>query len=175
MTVAVQYLLPCSCGQQIVVEPRQAGETTQCSCGASVQIPTLLDMRTLDQAQQTSVAPAKSIWGLKHQLRMLGIVLVVAAVGVGSWLLAHPPTSRFLNIDTDQIRKNAEKMSPVQTWGAWQSMKQRIDPRIDQKYADDLQIYHFELALLTILALLGIAVITAGEIAGRKQGPRVRH
>jgi hypothetical protein len=80
-----------------------------------------------------------------------------------------------LNIDTDQIRKNAEKMSPVQTWGAWQSMKQRIDPRIDQKYADDLQIYHFELALLTILALLGIAVITAGEIAGRKQGPRVRH
>jgi hypothetical protein len=167
MTVGVQYLLPCSCGQQVVVEPRQAGEMTSCSCGAMLHVPTLLDMRKLELAEQKSTASARADWGPKQQLRMLGIVLLAAALGIGGWLLAHQPTSQFLNVDAEQVRQNAQKLPPVHTWKAWQSMKQRIDPRVDQKYADDLQIFHLEMSVLAVIAVLGIAVIVTGEMVER--------
>ena len=82
-----KYLLPCTCGRQIVVEPRQAGQIIPCSCGASLQAPTLLDMTALEPAPMVSVSGAAPVdLGLKHRLRLLGTVLVLVAIGVGVWL-----------------------------------------------------------------------------------------
>ena len=46
-----RYLLPCSCGQKIAIEPRQAGQSIRCPCGNSVEAPTMLKMTALEPAE----------------------------------------------------------------------------------------------------------------------------
>ena len=41
------YLLPCSCGREISIEPQQAGETVRCECGRTCSVPTMREVRSL--------------------------------------------------------------------------------------------------------------------------------
>lgn len=43
------YLLPCSCGREIPIEPRQAGETVSCECGRTSAAPRCERSRTFDR------------------------------------------------------------------------------------------------------------------------------
>ena len=92
-----QYLLPCSCGNQIVVEPTQAGETLSCSCGQQLVAPTLRQMRTLAPAQPTSAqrpsraahpAPRGRFRGLGFGISFLVLILALGiAASMGSGIL----------------------------------------------------------------------------------------
>ena len=167
--MTVQYLLPCRCGQQTVVEPRQAGETITCSCGASLQIPTLLGMADLEPAPQPSTPkPSKTGWGLKHRLRLLGIVLTLAAVAGGGWLYMHPPTSRFHAIDPEQIRQNYKTFTPSVTWDGWKYMQKGLDRRIDQDYAAAVLRFRAWQVVVGAAALCGIVLIVAGTVGTRQ-------
>ena len=46
-----RYLLPCSCGQSIVIDTIQAGQEVRCSCGQSQLVPTLREIRQLPEAE----------------------------------------------------------------------------------------------------------------------------
>jgi hypothetical protein len=162
-----KYLLPCRCGNQLAVELRQAGETLTCSCGAMVQAPTMLEIAKLEVAPPESVPPhPRSVWGLMHRLRLAGGVLIAVALigGICLWLLR--PISRFDTIDPEQIRTSAKRMTPMQTWDAWEMMRQGLDRRTDQRYAAALLRFRtWEVAIgvvaLTGAALIGVAMIGA--------------
>ena len=164
--MTAKYLLPCACGQQTTVEPRQAGETIPCGCGKSLQVPTLLDMTALEPAPPESVPGlSRSTWGLRHQLQLLGIVLVLATIAGGVWLYFERPISRFHMLNPKQLRQSAEELSPLQTWEYWEMMKQGLDRRIDEEYADDVRRFHLWRLFFGALALLGIVLIVAGTVA----------
>ena len=167
--MSAQYLLPCRCGQQNVVQPRQAGETILCCCGASLEVPTLLGMADLEPAPQPSTPlPSTTGWGIKHRLRLLGIVLVLSAVGGGVWLYMHQPASRFDQIDPELIRQNYKKFTPSVTWDGWRYMQKGLDRRIDENYAAAVLRFRAWQIVVGAVTLCGIMLIVVG-MAGTKQ------
>jgi hypothetical protein len=174
--VSRRYLLPCRCGQQSVVEPQRAGETIVCSCGAAMQIPTMLEMAALEEAPEPAAAPvAATAWGLRPALLFLGSVLLVAAVGWGMYLYGFlRPTPPIDAIDPEQIRQSAKLLTPKETWNIWEGMKQGLDRRVDKGYADALARYQGLLAVDAVLALVGAASLVAGAAVGRQGDKEIR-
>jgi hypothetical protein len=167
--VIVKYLLPCACGRQIVVEPRQAGQMIPCACGASLQAPTLLDMTALEPAPMISVSPSPpATWGLKSRLRLLGAVLLLLAIGGAAWLYVGRPIVRV--IDPEQLQQSARGFSPLQTWTYWEKMKEGLDRRTDQAYAAALLRFRAWEVVVGVVALVGIGLIVVGMVGIRGDG-----
>jgi hypothetical protein len=164
----IQYLLPCSCGRQTAVEPRQAGETVVCPCGASLSVPTLLDMRNLEPAPPAAKASQTS-WELKHQLRLMGILLLAIGLGGGIWLYLNKPMSVFDTVDPERIRQNYQKLTPSMTWEGWTYMQRGLDQRTDEAYAAALVRFHAWLGVFGVVALAGFVSLIAGTL-GTKGG-----
>ena len=169
--MVAKYLLPCTCGRQIVVEPRQAGQIIPCACGTSLQAPTLLDMTALEPAPMVLASPPPpATWGLKNRLRLLGAVLLLGAIGGAAWLYFGRPVSRFDVIDPEQLRETAKGLSPLQTWNYWEKMKEGLDRRTDQAYAAALLRFHMWQAVVAAVALLGVGLIVVGAVGFRETG-----
>ena len=168
--MSTQYLLPCRCGHQFVVEPPQAGETLSCSCGAMLQVPTMLEMTALEPAP--SMVPTASTadgWGVRQGVLFLGIVFLLAALGIGvavhHWMRPIPPADL---INPEHIREVAKRLRPVQTWETWEAMKQGIG-RTDAVYAAALVVYHGLLVIPGVLTVLGIGAIVWFVASGRSR------
>jgi hypothetical protein len=166
--VSVKYLLPCACGQPSVVEPRQAGEMIVCSCGASLQAPTLLAMTRLEPAPTESNAerPAAT-WGWKQRLRLMGIVLLLVALVGGAGLWLHWPSSPFDRIDPEYFHKSAKKMPVSKAWDYWEGVQQGLDRRTDQRYAAAVERFRVGEAALGVIGLAGAALLAAGLVTGQ--------
>jgi hypothetical protein len=169
--MGVKYVLPCPCGVQTNVEPRQAGQIILCSCGAPLQVPTLLDMTALEPAS-VDLAPesAPEVWGSGDRLRLIGAMLVLAALIGGLWLYFARPISRFNLIDPEQIRQNAQKLPASQTWALWQQMKQGLDRRTDEQYAEAVLRFRLWQAVIAGATLVGVALIAAGAAMAKRGG-----
>ena len=166
--MAAKYLLPCNCGKDHVVEPRQAGQTILCGCGDTLIAPTLMEMRLLEPAPTAApTGPSTTSWGHRNGLRLVGIVLLFLGVGGEIWLYLHTPTSRFDVIDPELVQAPYKSLPAVRTWDVWQQWKQGLDRRIDQQYAAALQQFRIFQA-----AVGGIAVAGAGLILASMLGPR---
>ncbi len=172
--MGVKYLLPCSCGRETVVEPRQAGETVLCACGLPLQIPTLLEMTSLETAGQEAVGePAPAAWQTRDRVVLLGTLLTAAAVVAGIWLDFKRPHSNF-EIDPYEVWRSAQRMSPSMAWTEWQRMKKTgIDLRTDTKYSRDLLANHVGLGVAVVIGLVGVALIAGGKLVGRTPATRV--
>lgn len=167
--MTAKYLLPCSCGQHIVIERRQAGQTLRCACGASLSAPTLLAMSELEPAPQESVEkPASSGWGWRQRLRLLGILLVLTALAAEGGLLIAKPMSRFDVIDPERIRQAAKSFPPSHTWDTWELMKKGLDRRTDQQYAAERDRFYMRQVAVALIALTGMAMIVASVLGARQ-------
>ena len=115
-----RYLLPCSCGQKIPVEPRQAGQEIRCDCGASLEVPTMLGMAALEKApSEPSHTPPSAPWGIRQGIVLLGTVIVLLALGMVIPLhLTRPalPTA-------EMIRQRTQTLSPFQSWRHWHVLR----------------------------------------------------
>jgi len=170
--VTVKYLLPCACGQKVLVEPRQAGESVVCACGSPLDVPTLLGITALERVEEEPEprAPPEQ-WGKRQRLLLLGTVVFAFAVAGGIWLLMHQPKSPFDAIDPEQIRQSAQTLRVWQSWEAWQSMKVGLDRRTDQQYAAAVTRFRIWLGVVVTLTLTGTALIAVGmkKIVNRKE------
>jgi len=167
--VSTKYLFPCRCGRQITVEPREAGETTVCPCGQSLLIPTMLEMAGLEPAPVEAPAPSAERWGWQHRLLLVGGTLLAAAIIAGVCLHWSRPKAPADAIDAEAIRQTANNLSPIETWHNWELMKQGLDRRTDQKFAEKMTLYHIGQACAGVLALLCIVLLGTG-MAMKKRG-----
>ncbi|MEN6450148.1 MAG: hypothetical protein ABFC96_06635 [Thermoguttaceae bacterium] len=167
--MSVKYLLPCRCGQQIPIEPRQAGEAVVCACGESLQAPTLREITALElAAEESTPAPASAVWSWRHGLRLLGIAMTAMALVWGVLLYTHPPISRLGDFNPDVVRRDIRGMSPSQTWQIWEMYKEGLDRRIDQRYARDVETHTGLKVIAAVMALLGVGLI-GGSAVGRRR------
>ena len=81
-------------------------------------------------------------------------MLAVVLAGVFRWLR---PVARIDAIDPETVRQSAHELSPLRTWHYWELMKQGLDRRVDQIYAEKLSLYHIGQGFAGTLALIGIA------------------
>jgi hypothetical protein len=168
--VSAKYLLPCRCGQQVVVEPRQAGETVVCSCGQTLPIPGMLEMAALEAAPPAEMPPPPpgGAWGWRQRMVMFGTVMLVGAVLAGVWLARTRPIAPIDTIDPDILRRDFKGFPPTFSWHVWRDMKQGLDRRTDPRYEAALLRFRVWEAVTIGLALVGLALLGAG-VAKRRQ------
>ena len=123
------YLLDCQCGQPHVVDPAQAGQTLQCSCGRTLEVPTLRGLRDLKTAPLPEPKPlgssTRSWSALRGLLFVGGLLLLIGGTLVGGacWF-----TERQLRIpitQEDDIRhgnEHIDQSSAEDLFGLWESL-----------------------------------------------------
>ena len=83
-----QYLLSCSCGESLVLEVAQAGQTVACRCGKTQQAPTLLNMKklpTVEENTRNESASASSV-NLQFFFQFLGVTVLVPSLIFLLWV-----------------------------------------------------------------------------------------
>lgn len=167
-----KYLLPCSCGQTVVIEPRQAGQSLVCACGKTLSIPTVLQIRNLELAQEPS-QPAAKRWGGRQQLILVGTVVVLAAMVLAGWYLWQRPIAPADIVDPAVIRKNIQNVPLWDAWTTWQKYKEGIDTRRYASYDWAVAQFWIWLSISAALAAVGGSLIAAGMLSkGATAKPR---
>lgn len=107
----MSYLLPCSCGQNVIVEPRQAGGQVRCTCGKELSVPTLRGLKQLKPAttgdSSASRGPAKRAWNpVRGAVFTSGLVLAfLSLLVVGVSLFQYTQVSGFTKDPSAEIRE----------------------------------------------------------------------
>lgn len=123
--MGTKYLLTCDCGQERIVETKQAGETVRCTCGLSLDVPTLRQLRQLPRAEPSDDSSRRPVkpWS-QGQGWTFAAGLVVTAVAAGTIAILLP---RRLKLDTSPpplisiTQEQLDAVTPAESWTAWQS------------------------------------------------------
>ena len=76
----MKYLLPCKCGQSVVIEPGLAGQTVVCACGENLLVPSMIQIKALPVAPDEPVAPGSK--SSTPPYRAAFAMLVLGGVGM---------------------------------------------------------------------------------------------
>jgi hypothetical protein len=149
--VTVKYLLPCSCGEKIAIESSQAGQAIRCSCGKTLEAPTMQGIRRLEQSADIvdESAVSSSIGGVTVGIALLGLIILSVGGGIAGWNYTRRPVM----IDVDY-------MSPWDTWLMWQSLREGVRM---QEYSDSpyLQAKKEHTQYMTVgFVIIGVGIVT---------------
>ena len=115
----MKYLLPCpACNSQLPVETGQAGQTIRCSCGKSLEVPSIRGLRALEQVADER--PATAAWTKRKGLAFLGGAMSSGALVAAAAVLALRPGvndegSFKIQINEAAIRSEVAALSPVES------------------------------------------------------------
>ena len=80
--MAVQYLLPCECGSTTPIDTSQAGGSVVCSCGETLEVPSLRAIRDLTPLSETTEV-RKYQWNPTAGLLFVsGLIIAITGGGV---------------------------------------------------------------------------------------------
>lgn len=175
--MAIQYLLPCSCGRKTPVETRQAGGSIVCECGATLDIPRLLEMKRLEKVPlQTKNVQKAVVWGAGHKLLLSGVVVLVVVALLWNHVVKTSVRDISDDITPEQIRAECQKMSPLETWAAWTFLRDNgINPPKNrfERYMEGLYAQGQMMKIgLGCIALGGVTLIAAGIVLIRRKRPQ---
>ncbi len=116
-----KYNLPCPCGDYVVIEPRQAGQTVNCSsCGESLEVPKFREISKLEPAERkTEKKPAdKAAWSpVQGGLFVGGIVCVLVGLGIASYFFWESSKYNAERPTLDQIYYTPESNERLEQAG----------------------------------------------------------
>ena len=161
------FKLPCpSCDRSIPVTPPQAGEALVCECGATVQAPTLREIRQLEPSDEMPTASTQegTSWNpLKGAIFVVGVVLIVSGL-IGHFRIN--PQRQALATEAppfEELDVAIESISPVEAWTAWdyfrrQDLEYRNTPEFlaNRQKHSELSFYVY---LLWALAICGLGMV----------------
>jgi hypothetical protein len=123
------YLLPCKCGQKVEVDTTQAGLTVKCTCGSTLDVPTMRDIVRLECAGVAGSSGAKrgtSNWGPRQGYTLVGAL--IALIGL-SWLGYQLWTMpEDLYVLPSEIRAEVEELSPAELVQQFNALRKGLDP-----------------------------------------------
>ncbi len=161
--MTTKYLLPCSCGEETPVEPRQAGELIRCTCGASVEVPTMLEMRGLKRVEpEPTPSQAAAPWGIRQRLVLLGSVIMLAVLVLAIVLCWSRPVSPRAGRGPAVIRQQMRDIAPLPSWRAWQALRAAgLDPDNEaekEAYQESLFRWWLGMGVVLIIGAVGIGL-----------------
>ncbi len=161
------YLLPCSCGQDIRIEPRQAGGTVQCPCGRTCVVPTLREVKNLRPAPASDslATAARPAWGNPQRFLAAGLVVVLLA-GIAAIILNAQYPAHFRGLpDPEAERQYIEGLSTLKTMEYFHT---RLLPGIDYYERAEVQsrrsTVYLGMAALAGLGLIGLVLVAVGIV-----------
>ena len=161
-----KYLLPCSCGEKIAVEPRQAGQTIECRCGKTLEVPTLRTMTALEPAVPEPVPAVKTTaWEIRQGMALIGAAIALTAVILAVVLVCNRPKPPPGDPSAEFIRRQTQALTPLQVWRVWHSLRQvgpdPRRPRENPAMVEERFRYRLWLATVLVIAGLGCALCVA--------------
>ena len=151
-------------------------------CRADLQIPALLQMKRLEPAPAACeedlprAAATPLQWGIYEGFAFLGVVIVLVAVAVGSWLHYIRPVARTAPPE-ELIREKAENASPRQLWRTWRIMRVKgLNPLPIQQIATFDQSNRRHMIWMGSVAVVGLfgLSLTIWMLALRNRQPMSR-
>ena len=115
-----KYLLACSCGSNLVVDVRQAGEQLQCPCGAQLAVPPLRKLRHLPLAE-TPAEVGQAAWSSRQATVSLLLIGALAAGSLGAWAWWKSPVLEKpdFRAELERFKRDLPGLTPIQGWAAW--------------------------------------------------------
>jgi len=155
------------------VEPRQAGENIRCTCGATLEVPTMLKMKDLPQAEpQADTQEPSASWGSRQRVGLSGLVILLGAFLAGNYLFLNRPLPPPTMADADWIRQESQKLEPLRAWRFWHQQRamglDRSVPIAELVYAEDLLRYRFWMVVVTLAGVAGVALIVVAWFTPRR-------
>ncbi len=164
--MADQYLLPCpQCSHVHRVGVAQAGQTLNCVCGASVDVPTLSGLRRLEPVTEAAATKTGGSWSPRHGLVFLGLAVTVASLAWWAFLT--------LNIDwhgevqpkiAEQIVRDMESLTPADSILAWQFLKSPLHEHANRPTNEMQAVYGRWTSVALGGAVLGVVLILAAFV-----------
>lgn len=167
-----RFLLPCECGQSVVVERRQAGTSVSCRCGKSLDVPTIRGFAKLTPAAEQEQQPLPPIWGLRQGLIFLGLVTAIPAFVFAGFLYFSLPK---LTQHYDLLEQEIEQLPPQHTWAIWKMYEQGM-PKGPTPTSVAVRFGFARLSRNIVIAMivggLGLLIAAAGLLVnlGSKRG-----
>jgi len=90
----MKYLLSCTCGQSVEVEPGQAGQTVACVCGEQLIVPSMLQVKALPVAPEKPKPTRAESNALRRTFFVIGVVLLFPALLLAPYLYVWKPEPR---------------------------------------------------------------------------------
>jgi hypothetical protein len=161
--VTTRYLLPCSCGRQVSIEPRQAGGVVQCECGASLAVPTMLEMAALEQSDPEPAPPRPGMhWGVRQSVVLLGGVIFLSGLGLGTYLLLTPPKNPG-SPSAEEIRREVQAYSPARSLEVWRMVRASglhpFEPTEHKDYRQAVFTRRLWIGVASLIALAGLGLM----------------
>src|SRR5262249_46883110 len=116
---SMKYLLPCpACNLRLPVETGQAGQTIRCSCGNSVEVPSIRGLRDLEQVPDER--PVAASWTRRKGLLFLGAAMSIGALVAVAAILALRPSANddrgfMISVNEEAIHSEVAALSPVES------------------------------------------------------------
>jgi hypothetical protein len=149
-SLKMSYLLPCSCGQSVEIETSQAGQQVSCSCGATLQVPSMLQIKSLPiavhAANQGKLKESAVDTGVPRKaFLIIGIASLVPATLFLLWTLAWAPQPFHVLLKRQYYSFGSERKMLYQNsmpiTGSDYRILMTIPEEIDQMYPMELVFY----------------------------------
>jgi hypothetical protein len=167
-----QYLLPCSCGQNVPVDLRQAGQQVVCSCGKKLDVPPLRQLRILSPVSSAE-QPARAAWSVRHGVMSATLILaaVFAAIGGYSWYTAPPLPEFDAEARMQAMKEAVAGATPTAVWREWENTYRSLGTRglsefrnpNEERDREVIEKHHF--FALTMLVPAGVFLAAAAVAA----------
>lgn len=180
----MMYLLPCEkCDAKVPVGTQQAGQTVRCTCGAAVDVPTLRDIRQLEQAAQVAEGSAERNkkpnrhWSLGHGAAFVGgsiaMVIGLGMIGIGFLNLRALPIPIPVPYDAQAADAEVDSWPMNQALAAWVEMREEgIGPYLPPTHViiDHMtaQIWRF-INIGIVVAVIGLSSVVVALVVGRRK------
>lgn len=178
--MAKKHLLRCECGIDLLVEPRQAGQHVECTCGQSVAVPGLSAIRALPEADEQA-PESRGGWSVSHGVLTAGLLLATALAGGGAYVWStEPPAPEAYTPEarTDRLANVLQSLEPYQLFDLWgpnyRYLARTGIPEYSDRQSEYLQ-HQVDKSRQLRWALLGAAALVAlgaiGSAAVMRRGP----
>lgn len=177
--MVAKYEITCRCGRKMVVEARQAGEQIACSCGSSMDVPTLRGLASLPQILQRE--ESRGGWTRTQGICfVVGIVVIAIGLGAGwrFWSLSNRPAEvlKFDQVAHD-LSARVDRLTPSESLTYWRMYRDQPsgmltgEQRVEGGHAGNKH-YRMMMWGTGAVTLVGAAILGYGLFAGRrKAGP----
>lgn len=179
-----RHLLSCSsCGRQLAVSRQKAGQTIPCPCGATLEIPTLLELSKLPVAPEPAASDSPpNRWGLAERLVLSGSAVCLLSLAVIAVLLfSFPARPVKPSLTPEQIRQRTAQFSAADCLVIWRELEAAgvkqlwIDDQLGYqerviKYEESVLAHQMGIGLLAAFCAAGIGLVVAGLVTRGARG-----
>lgn len=165
MTVNVEYLLPCECGNRVRVSRSQAGQMVPCPCGRTLLVPTLIELRSLESVESENESiPAKKPWGSRQRVLFVGLVVIAISTGFLAYFYYARPLPPPKSLDLAVIQRGIGKLSLLDTYRVWESLQEGPSQKspADRDYEELYGAYQRRMAITGVFLGFGLLTFLGG-------------